>query len=329
MPPGERRIEVRYAGLSFVAPQNVRYRYKLEGFDKEWVEAGSRREAFYTNVPPGKYRFMVLSSNNDGIWSTEPTSFSMRVQPTLFQTWWFYGLVTLGLCGLAFLLYRWRVLTVEAQYKAVLGERGRIAREIHDTLAQGYVAISVQLEITARLLQVSKEAALQQLDVTKELVRGSLEDARSSIWNLRSQTEAGTLPSLLASMTETRSSADGPTLKLEIKGIYRPLSSTVEKEVLRIAQESVTNALRHAGAKHVRVTLRYDASTLQLEVADDGRGFANASNDLSGTGHFGVQGMRERAKRIGAMLTVESREGKGTTVLLEIDPRKAERKELL
>ncbi len=329
VPPGETRITVQYAGLSFVAPGKVRSRYKLEGFDKEWVEAGVRREAFYTNVPPGRYRFLVLSSNNDGVWSTEPTGFGLRVQPTLLQTKWFYGLLALGLGALALGLYRSRVLSVEAQYKAVLQERGRIAREIHDTLAQGYVAVAVQLEVTARLLETSKEAALKQLNETKELVRGSLAEARSSIWNLRSQNEAETLPSLLAAMTENKASADGPALKLEVKGTYRPVSRAVEREILRVAQEAVANALRHAGARHVRVRLRYDSSTLQLLVADDGVGFADASRDLSGTGHFGLQGMRERAAGIGAILNVESRPGKGTTVDLQMDPRKVEREGLL
>ncbi len=329
VPPGERRIEVQYAGLSFVAPQKVRYRYRLEGFDKEWVEAGARREAFYTNVPPGRYRFRVLSSNNDGVWSTEAATFAVRIRPTLFQTWWFYGLVALALGGLAFLIYRWRVLTVEAQYKAVLQERGRIAREIHDTLAQGYVAISVQLEIAGRLLEVSKEAALGQLEETKELVRGSLADARSSIWNLRSQTEAETLPSRLAALTESRSRRDGPALKLEIKGAYRPVAPVVESEILRVAQESVTNAIRHAGAKQIRVTLRYDASTLELQVRDDGRGFAETAANRTRDGHFGVQGMRERAERIGANLTVSSRQGVGTVVDLRIDPRRTEKEDLI
>lgn len=329
VPPGETRITVQYAGLSFVAPQKVRYRYKLEGFDKNWVEAGARREAFYTNVPPGRYRFLVLSSNNDGVWSTEPSGFNLRVNPTLLQTRWFYGLLALGLGALAVAVYRWRVLSVEAQYKAVLQERGRIAREIHDTLAQGYVAVAVQLEVTARLLETSKDAALRQLEETKQLVRGSLAEARSSIWNLRSQNEAETLPSLLATMTESRASADGPALKLEVRGTYRSLSRAVEKEILRVAQEAVANAVRHAQARHVQVRLRYDSNTLQLLVIDDGAGFMNASEDLSGGGHFGLQGMRERAAAIGATLKVESRPGKGTTVDLQMDPRKAEREGLL
>ncbi len=324
VPPGARRMEVRYAGLSFVAPQKVRYRYKLDGFDKDWVEAGTRREAFYTNVPPGKYRFLVLSSNNDGVWSSAPSGFDMTVRPTLLQTRWFYALLAICLAGLVFAAYRWRVHSVEAQYKAVLQERGRIAREIHDTLAQGYVAISLQLEVTARLLQTSQQAALKQLDETKELVRGSLAEARSSIWNLRSQTDPGTLPSLLAAMQESRSTVDGPALKLEVKGTYRPLSSEVEKEILRIAQEAVTNAVRHASAEHIDIILRYDASTVRLQVIDDGRGFAEDRATLAAHGHFGLQGMRERATRISAKLKLQSAPGKGTVVELQINPRKAE-----
>lgn len=325
--PGERRMTVAYAGLSFVAPQKVRYRYKLESFDKSWVEAAGRREAFYTNLPPGRYRFLVLSSNNDGVWSTEPSGFNLRVQPTLLQTRWFYGLLALGLAALAFAVYRWRVRSVEAQYNAVLQERGRIAREIHDTLAQGYVAISVQLELSARLLQTSKEAALKQMEETRELVRGSLAEARSSIWNLRSQNDAETLPSRLAAITEVRTGAEGPAIKLEIKGTYRPLSRGVEKEIQRVAQEAVTNAIRHARARHIYVVLRYDSSTLRLQIKDDGSGFTNAVEDLSRTGHFGLQGMRERAARIGATIEVASRPGIGTTVDLQIDSRKAERSE--
>ena len=119
VPPGERRIEVQYAGLSFVAPQKVRYRYKLEGFDKDWVDAGARREAFYTNLPPGTYRFLAVSTNNDGVWSAAPAEFQMKVQPTLLQTWWFYALLTVAAGLLGFAAYRWRVHSVEAQYKAV------------------------------------------------------------------------------------------------------------------------------------------------------------------------------------------------------------------
>lgn len=327
VPPSERRLQVQYAGLSFLAPQKVRYRYRLVGFDRDWVDAGTRRAAFYTNLSPGRYRFEVMSENEDGVWSRSAAAFAVRVAPTLLESWWFYGLLALGVAALILAAYRWRLHTVEAQYQAVLAERGRIAREIHDTLAQGYVAISVQLELVGRLLGSSKEAALRQLEETKEMVRLSLAEARSSIWNLRSLSETGTLPSRMAAMTEQRSQHGGPAVRLEVKGTYRPMAAGVEQEVLRVAQEAVANAVRHASAKQVVVTLRYDASVLALQVSDDGVGFRTAGEDLSRHGHFGLQGMRERAERLGARLSVSSTEGEGTVVALVLDARTAEKEE--
>ena len=144
-----------------MAPEKVAYRYQLEGFDRGWIEAGSRRAAFYTNLPPGSYRFQVLAANNDGVWNTAGASFGLRLMPHYYQTGWFYSALALGLLLLGYLVYRWRVLEVEAQWGAVLRERGRIAREIHDTLAQGFVGISVQLELVARLLAGSRDGAAQ------------------------------------------------------------------------------------------------------------------------------------------------------------------------
>ncbi len=187
LPPGANRLEFEYAGLSFVAPQKVRYRYQLENFDRTWIDAGNRRSAFYTNLPPGRYRFRVIAANNDGVWNTAGASFDLHLLPHFYQTWWFYSALFLACLVLGYLIYRWRVLQVEAQFGAVLAERGRLAREIHDTLAQGFVGVSVQLELVSRLMATSREAALTQLDQARALVRTSLEEARASIWNLRSQ----------------------------------------------------------------------------------------------------------------------------------------------
>ena len=201
--PGANRLEFQYAGLSFVAPQKVQYRYRLQGFDRGWIDAGSRRSAFYTNLPPGPYRFQVLAANNDGVWNTAGASFALRQLPHYYQTYWFYSALALACLLLGYLVYRWRVLQMEAQWGAVLAERGRLAREIHDTLAQGFVGVSVQLELVARLLAGSREAALkpisEHLDQARALVRASLEEARTSIWNLRSEAAAAEdLPSRLS-----------------------------------------------------------------------------------------------------------------------------------
>lgn len=320
--PGHDRITIRYAGLGFRAPQKLRFRYKLEGFDREWIEAGTRRTAFYTNVPAGSYRFVVYASNGDGVWSEVPGEVSFTIEPHFYRTIWFYGCVLALVSLLAWLIYRARVRTVEAQYQAVLAERNRIAREIHDTLAQGYVGISVQLEVASRLLQVSKEAAAQQLENTKEYVRSSLADARSSIWNLRSPgAESETLPARLAAAVKSRQESDQPALRFDAHGSFRPVDRRVEDELLKIAQEAVINALRHAAASTVTVALSYhtggdtsgDADWLQLTVTDDGKGFEPAT---VGAGHYGVQGMQERAAAIDAVLRIESEAGTGTTVEL-------------
>lgn len=320
--PGRERVTIHYAGLSFRAPGKLLFRYRLEGFDHDWIYAGTRRTAYYTNIPAGHYRFVVFASNGDGNWSEVPGELRFTVRPHFYQTLWFYGLALLFAGLIAWLIYRARVRTVESQYQAVLAERNRIAREIHDTLAQGYVGISVQLEVASRLLQGSekagsKEAVSKQLENTKEFVRSSLADARSSIWNLRSPgAESETLPARLAAAIKSRQQTNGnaPTLRFDVHGTFRPLDgrdSRVEDELLRIAQEAVANALRHAAASAIAVVLSYDTNWLKLTITDDGQGFESAN---IGAGHYGVQGMHERAAAIGASLAIDSRQRSGTIV---------------
>ena len=185
---GRVHFEFDYAGLSFVAPQKVRYRYMLEGFDRGWTEAGARRTAYYTNIPPGRYTFRVQAANNDGLWNTTGAALSFELRPHFYQTLWFYVLLLLALAGTVLLVLKRRLYVAEREFKAVLGERSRIAREIHDTLAQGYVGVSVQLEVLAELLRQRKtEDAGKQLDKTRDYVRHGLADARQSIWALRTQ----------------------------------------------------------------------------------------------------------------------------------------------
>jgi ligand-binding sensor domain-containing protein len=322
VPAGRERLAIHYSGLSFRAPQKVRYRYRLEHFDRAWVEAGTSRTAYYTNVPPGRYRFSIMAAGADGVWGS-PSSVDFQVQPRFFETRWFYFLVGAAVLGIGYMTYRVRVRFVEATYKAVMAERGRIAREVHDTLAQGYVGISVHLEIASRMLETgdgSREAALAQVNETKELVRSGLAEARSSIWDLRSAgDEADALPSRLAAAARQKTSGGGPALAFNVHGTYRPLPRRVEDEVLRIAVEAVTNAVRHAHATNIGVTLTYDAKTFMLSVSDDGRGFSASQETLADGGHFGVKGMHERAEAIDAVLQIEQRPAGGTEVTLTLN----------
>ncbi len=316
--PGHSRFSFEYAGLSFIAPQKVRFKYKLEGFDKDWTDAGTRRVAYYTNISPGNYRFRVLARNNDGIWNESGAALPFRLLPRFYQTYWFAAvmLAALGLIGYG--TYRWRVSEVEARFNAVLEERNRIAREIHDTLAQGFVAVSVQLEIVARLLTSSAASAKDHLDEARSMVRESLSEARSAIWELRSHSAASEdLAARLSKMALRTTASSAAKVRCEVHGTYRPLPRDVEDQLVRIAQEAVTNAVRHASAANIGIELLFDPKSVRMTIADDGRGFAMLAGGNGPDGHFGLRGMRERAGQIKAELTVTSAAGEGTSVSVE------------
>jgi ligand-binding sensor domain-containing protein/signal transduction histidine kinase len=316
IPPGHVRYVFEYAGLSYLSPSKVRYRYILEGFDKQWTQAGSRRIAYYTNLPPRHYRFRVQAANEDGIWDDAGAGVAFVIKPPFYRTLWFLGLVLLLLVGVIFAIYRMRVRSIRSQFDAVLAERNRIAREIHDTLAQGFVGVSVQLELTAHLLSQSHVLeASQQVDRTRALVREGLADARRSIWDLRAANTQATLPLRLTHIVE-RSSTERLKIDIAIGGIYRALASPFENELLRIAQEALANVVRHSGATHAGLDLRYHPSELILTISDNGTGFHATDATLAARGHFGLQGMRERASQVGGTLNVESSPGSGTTVTL-------------
>jgi signal transduction histidine kinase len=225
------------------------------------------------------------------------------------------------------LLLRRRVVRAEREFSAVLGERSRIAREIHDTLAQGYVGISVQLEVLAGLLRQKKiEAAEKHLDTTRGYVREGLAEARQSIWALRSQ-DAGenTLPVRMRRLVEA-AAGNGFAPSFNLFGAYRPLAPEVESEFLRVAKEAIQNVNAHARAANVTVRLEYGPAEVALEVQDDGRGFEAGAEAKSPPGHYGLTGMRERAAAIGGTLEVTSAPGAGTSVRLQA-PAPREKKE--
>jgi signal transduction histidine kinase/ligand-binding sensor domain-containing protein len=345
---GHMRFQFDYSGLSFAAPQKVRYQYKLEGFDHDWIEAGTRRTAYYTAIPPGNYRFRVRAAMTEAGFTSDATSdtasyapseaaLSFVLLPHFYQTLWFRTLAVLAVAALIFLVFRRRVLRVEREFRAVMAERNRIAREIHDTLAQGYVGISLQLEILGELLRHNKpEAAAKHLALTQGLVREGLDDARQSIWALRSQ-DAGekTLPIRLRRQVEQ---AQDQNLNAEFnaRGAYRALPPDLEQEFLRIAQEAIQNVKRHAHATRMTVILDYHEDAIVLTISDNGKGFTVESSAGLGAphlrndnkpllhaanaadGHYGLIGMQERAAILHGGIAIESAPGQGTTVRLTV-----------
>jgi signal transduction histidine kinase/ligand-binding sensor domain-containing protein len=316
--PGHARVTIEYAGLSFRAPSRIRFRYMLEGFDRDWTTAGSRRTAYYTNLPPGSYRFLVQAMSSDGLWNGESADIRFSVEPPYYRRWWFYLLVLVAASGLIILLYRLRLRRLQREFNAVLTERTRIAREIHDTLAQDFVGVSLQLEVVAQALaRDDLPAARSQIDAARKLVREGLDDARQSIWELRAVSAKDSLPTRLGRVMQ-RASDRGLKAECRVGGTYRALPQELEDEILRIAQEAVTNAVRHAEASTVSADLQYSPRRLMLRIADDGRGFDVAATSSDG-GHFGLTGMQERAAKIDGRLNVESLTGEGTSVTMDVD----------
>jgi len=319
LPSGSTRLEFYYTAPSFVAPEKVRFKYKLEGFDNDWVDGGGRRIAYYTNLRPGNYTFRVIASNNDGVWNQTGAATAIYLKPYFYQTFWFYGLALLALALIAWQLYRFRVRAMEAQFAAVLAERARISREIHDNLAQEMAGISVQLEVVARTMPPGEEKAKAQLDRVRMLVRHGLAEARRYVWDLRSPSlDQNDLPTVL-SETARRLTAENPVkAQVQVSGSFRPLTKSVEDNLLRIGQEAINNAVKHAKAQHIHVDLVFDACRVQLRVRDDGCGFDPKAKGNGALGHFGLIGMRERAEQIGGTLAFRSDNGSGTEIVVDV-----------
>jgi ligand-binding sensor domain-containing protein/signal transduction histidine kinase len=316
--PGKSRFDFYYTALSFVAPEKVKFKYKLEGFDRDWVDGGTRRVAYYTNLRPGRYKFRVIASNNDGLWSSTGAAFDLYLRPHFYQTVWFYAFLIFGLAMIVWQLYRFRLKQVEAQFAAVLAERNRIAREIHDNLAQEMLGISVQLEVVARTMPASASVAKTHLDRVRLLVRHGIAEARRYVWDLRSQAlDKNDLPAALSETARRLTAETSVQAKVEVAGTFRPLSDLIEGNLLRIGQEAINNAVRHAQARNVLINLKFEARRVQLSVRDDGVGFDQQVSPNGEARHFGLMGMRERAEQIGGTLKIDSRPNEGTEVMVD------------
>lgn len=313
--PYEKNLEIRYTGLSFVTPEKVTFRYILEGYDKEWVEAGSRREAFYTNLPPGHFQFRVIASSSDGIWSTNGASLYFTIQPLLYQRPWFFPLLAV-LIGLAIWFgYLVRIRNLKRRFRLVISERSRIARELHDTLLQGISGVTMQLQALWTRLPSSHEK-----EVLRDIIKDAgtcLSDARHSLWGLRSPVglEEHDLAEDLA--RHARQAVSGTPIRpvLEIQPAPCQLSPDLEYQLLRIAKEALANSIRHAEPKTIEIRLAFIRDNVELSVRDDGKGF-NTDARRQQPGHYGLIGMQERADELNAKLVVTSMPGLGTEVLV-------------
>lgn len=317
--PEVRRLHLAFTALSFVNPANVRFKCMLEGFDHRWVDAGTDREATYTNLRSGSYRFRVIACNNDGVWNTEGASFAFVVRPFYYQTTTFYIVSVLLILGLVAAVQYEIVHRLRAR-AAVLAERNRIAREIHDTVGQGLSGVVLQLESGELWLATDSAEARARFVRARDLARECLEETCRAISALRpAPLERAGLPEAIRALGESLTFGTGTELTLVVTGRVRALADSIEQDLWRIAQEALTNAVRHAKAGAIRVRLHYRWASMDLSVKDDGIG-CEAVNVVSSSG-FGLRGMRERAAARGWRLTVASRPAKGTEVSLTVPMR--------
>jgi signal transduction histidine kinase len=319
---GTSKLEIDYTATSLQAPERVRFRYRLDGVDKDWVDPGGRRQAFYTNLGPGNYRFRVIAANNDGVWNTRGATLAFRIQPTFWQTWVFKGLVGLAALGALWLVYRLRVRQVSERLRARmeerLGERERIARELHDTLLQGVQGLMLKLQSFVEQMpagQPTRRLMEQALDRADEV----LAEGRARVRNLRTAQARSDLPEVIAAAIGRLRFEPGAEANMHVEGELRPLHPVVLDEVAGVANEALFNAFRHGNAEHVIVEICYERSQLVVRIRDDGVGIEPVVLERGGReGHFGLAGMRERAEKVRGQLSIRTYPGAGAEVALSV-----------
>jgi signal transduction histidine kinase/ligand-binding sensor domain-containing protein len=314
--PGIRQIQFRYTAIHLRAPERVRYQYRLEGLDTGWQSAGARRVVTYNTLAHGNYRLVVKAMLPGG--ASHQAVYAFEVLPHFYENSWFLALCALLVAFLGYGAYRLRLAQVHGRFSLILEERMRLAREIHDTLAQGFVGIRSQLEALAIRLREDPEVAQQHLEIARKMANHSLTEARRSVMDLRaSNLEDCDLPSALTAAANQWLLGTPVRLSVEITGERRKLPDEIEKHLLRIAQEAVTNTIKHAGAEAICLSVEIERSHVRLKIQDNGRGF-HAPNVSATQEHFGILGMQERTKLLGGHFDFCSQAGAGTTVEVRV-----------
>jgi len=314
LPAGTMRLEINYTVPDLTSTLKTRFRYRLEGFDRDWIDAGTKRQAIYTNLPGRAYLFRVQANNEDGTWAGPSVTWAFSIQPAFYQTLWFYTVLLGSLVLTLWAAWRLRITQVRAQFALLLGERVRLSREIHDTLLQSLVGVTLQLDHLGNDLERSPDATRAQFLRMRKQVEEYIREARQSIWNLRSSTLQRCDLVTALRQTGERAVENDVAFDLRVIGTPHRCGPAVEEQVLRIGQEAVTNAIQHSQARRIDVELYYDDATLTLRVSDDGRGFEPDRVNGDGNGHCGVMSMRERAETVGGAFRISSTTGTGTLV---------------
>jgi signal transduction histidine kinase/ligand-binding sensor domain-containing protein len=330
LPVHTSKLQIEYTAGSLTIPERLRFRYKLDGADNDWQDAGGRRDVYYTNLAPGEYSFHVTASNNDGVWNPVGASLNFTISPAFYQKTWFRVLCACACLVLAWRLYEFRAGQIRAKVRARLeerlAERERIARDLHDTLLQGVEGLVLRFQAVANRI-ARREPVGELLDSALRRADRVLEEGRDRVLNLREGT--GTVAELgqaLAAAGEQLALLYPAEFRASIEGEPRDLHPIAREELLFIGREALANAFRHAAAGMIEAEVSYGDAALTMRVRDDGRGIDAEVLRIGRPGHWGLSGMRERATNIRAALEIWSRPGAGTEIELSLRAELAYRK---
>lgn len=326
LPKGTENVRINYTALSLSVPERVRFKYRLEGFDDDWRDAGTHREAFFTNLGPGAYRFRVIASNNDGVWNEEGAAVEFTILPMFYQTNWFLALCAAALAYAAWLGYKWRVRQVKnllhLQFQERLAERTRIAQDLHDKLLQGFV--SAKMQLFAEVHDLPPETPkTKRLKGVYELLGQLIEEGRNTVKDLRAS-EYDELTDFEQEFLKIREEFDinkSIDFRMVIRGTPRLLHPLIGSEMLQIGHEALINAFLHSRATAIEVEIEYGIKSLNLLVRDNGCGIDSEILRSGRDGHWGLTGMRERAEKIRAEIKIWSRVNAGTEVVVSVPRR--------
>lgn len=318
IPAGANEVEFQFEAIRLADPGQLRFRYKLENYDADWSETGSRHVVF-KHLPAGRYRLIADVRDHLGPWSKNAAVIDVRQLPYVYQQWWFYALLAALTAAAIVAIFRWKIARTRSRVALILEERNRIAREWHDTLMANFAAISWQLEATRNRLATAPHEVEPSLELSRNMVKHCMAQARRVIWDLRDHSEPVGLLSeeLSKALTAMGARAELDT-QLSIEGSERPLPPVFVHHLVCIGQEAVTNALRHGSPQTVTIRVIYGGGGLSMTVRDNGRGFLPAEPAHATVGHFGLAVMHERAKKIGGDLKICSAPGAGTEVLVNV-----------
>jgi signal transduction histidine kinase len=327
LPPRSRDVLFDYTSPTVAIPQRVKFRYRLDDYDRDWHEAGTRRQAFYTDLPPGKYSFRVIASNSDGVWNESAAKLDFFITPAYYQTNWFRALCAIFFMAVVWAAYQWRIRQLQHQFdltlEARVGERTRIARELHDSLLQSFHGLLLRFQTVFQLLPERPMEAKEKLGSAIEQTADAITEGRDAVQGLRDSTvQCNDLALAISTLGEelaTDSTNHRPAFRVAVEGASRNLRPLLRDEIYKIGAEALRNTFRHAQARQVEVELRYDNEQFRLRVRDDGKGIDPLIlSSQSSKGHYGLPGMRERATIVGGKLTVWSEVDAGTEVELRV-----------